>query len=193
MDNIFEEMKQVFQNFRWIDDIPEDQVRRDKICMEAKAALLIEANCTSERFPAFIRLAEQAPGEKCYLLPDVVSIRDYASCYNSNIMATVTCEAFEVGKVNPQGKYWNIATALNQNASTWAGPRYSVKLDYLLPVNDSIRNFSDEIINAFYQKYPTLYSICKDLTPYSTPGTNMSLLGRCSGSVRQSKTTRYVS
>ena len=100
MDNIFEEMKQVFQNFRWIDDIPEDQVRRDKICMEAKAALLIEANCTSERFPAFIRLAEQAPGEKCYLLPDVVSIRDYASCYNSNIMATVTCEAFEVGKVN---------------------------------------------------------------------------------------------
>ena len=68
--------------------------------MEAKAALLIEANCTSERFPAFIRLAEQAPGEKCYLLPDVVSIRDYASCYNSNIMATVTCEAFEVGKVN---------------------------------------------------------------------------------------------
>ena len=53
MDNIFEEIKQVFQNFRWIDDIPEDQVRRDKICMEAKAALLIEANCTSERFPAF--------------------------------------------------------------------------------------------------------------------------------------------
>ena len=36
MDNIFEEMKQVFQNFRWIDDIPEDQVRRDKICMEIK-------------------------------------------------------------------------------------------------------------------------------------------------------------
>ena len=169
MDNIFEEMKQVFQNFRWIDDIPEDQVRRDKICMEAKAALLIEANCTSERFPAFIRLAEQAPGEKCYLLPDVVSIRDYASCYNSNIMATVTCEAFEVGKVNQQGKYWNIATALNQNAFTWAGPRHSVKLDYLLPENDSVRDFSNEITKAFYQKYPTLYSICKGLTPYSTP------------------------
>ena len=169
MDSIYEELKKIFQNFRWIDDIPEDQVRRDKICMEAKAALLIEANCTSERFPAFIRLAEQAPGEKCYLLPDVVSIRDYASCYNSNIMATVTCEAFEVGKVNPQGKYWNIATALNQNASTWAGPRYSVKLDYLLPENDFVRNFSNEITNAFYKKYPTLYSICKDLTPYSTP------------------------
>ncbi|MBE6394805.1 MAG: hypothetical protein E7044_12235 [Lentisphaerae bacterium] len=88
MDNIFEEMKQVFQNFRWSDDIPEDQVRRDKICMEAKAALLIEVICASERCPAFIRLAEQAPGEKCYLLPDVVSMRDYAGFYNSNQVYT---------------------------------------------------------------------------------------------------------
>ena len=31
MDNIFEEMKQVFQNFRWIDDIPEDQFRYFKL------------------------------------------------------------------------------------------------------------------------------------------------------------------
>ena len=149
MDNIFEEIKQVFQEFRWIDDIPEDQVRRDEICMEAKAALLIEANCTSERFPAFIRLAEQAPGEKCYLLPEVVSIRCDASCYNSSIMANVTCVAFEVGKVNPQGKYWNIAAALDENAAKWGTPRFSVKLDYPLSHNESIRNLSNEITKAF--------------------------------------------
>ena len=48
-----DELQELFENFQWIDDIPEDQVKRDEICLEAKAALLIEANCTSERFPAF--------------------------------------------------------------------------------------------------------------------------------------------
>ena len=51
MDNIYEELENIFQNFRWIDDIPEDQFRRDEICLEARAALLLEANCASERFP----------------------------------------------------------------------------------------------------------------------------------------------
>ena len=48
-----DELQELFENFQWIDDIPEDQAKRDAICLEAKAALLIEANCTSERFPAF--------------------------------------------------------------------------------------------------------------------------------------------
>ena len=47
MDNIYEELENIFQNFRWIDDIPEDQFRRDEICLEARAALLIEANCAT--------------------------------------------------------------------------------------------------------------------------------------------------
>ena len=54
MSNSYDELKKIFQDFQWIDDIPEDQAKRDAICLEAKAALLIEANCTSERFPAFI-------------------------------------------------------------------------------------------------------------------------------------------
>ena len=54
MTSSYNELKELFANFQWIDDIPEDQAKRDEICLEAKAALLIEANCTSERFPAFI-------------------------------------------------------------------------------------------------------------------------------------------
>ena len=42
-------------NFTPIDNIPEDTAWRDAICMEARASLLIEANCTSERFPAFMK------------------------------------------------------------------------------------------------------------------------------------------
>lgn len=33
MNNVYEELKSVLQNFRWIDDIPEDQVRRDQISL----------------------------------------------------------------------------------------------------------------------------------------------------------------
>ena len=70
----YDELKELFANFQWIDDIPEDQKKRDEICLEveAKAALLIEANCTGERFPAFIRLAKKI-GDK-YKLPERVSL-----------------------------------------------------------------------------------------------------------------------
>ena len=50
-----EELKDLFKHFRWIDNIPEDQEKRDEICMKAKAALLLEANMNSEMFPAFLR------------------------------------------------------------------------------------------------------------------------------------------
>ena len=40
----YDELKELFANFQWIDDIPEDQAKRDEICLEAKAALLIADN-----------------------------------------------------------------------------------------------------------------------------------------------------
>ena len=43
------------KSFTPIDNIPEDIAWRDAVCMEARASLLIEANCTSERFPAFMK------------------------------------------------------------------------------------------------------------------------------------------
>ena len=36
------ELKELFESFQWIDDIPEDQAKRDEICLEAKAALMVE-------------------------------------------------------------------------------------------------------------------------------------------------------
>ena len=44
MTNIYNELKDLFENFQWIADIPEDQAKRDEICLEAKAALLIDDN-----------------------------------------------------------------------------------------------------------------------------------------------------
>ena len=39
-----DELRTLFEKFQWIDDIPEDQAKRDEICLEAKAALLIADN-----------------------------------------------------------------------------------------------------------------------------------------------------
>ena len=39
----YRELQDFFKDFQWIDNIPEDQSARDKICLEAKAALLIKS------------------------------------------------------------------------------------------------------------------------------------------------------
>ena len=90
MDNIYEELKRIFQDFHWIDNIPEDQVRRDEICMEARAALLLEANCASERFPAFVRNAVKQFADKNYQLPEAITIQHEIDSYNGT-MAYLTC------------------------------------------------------------------------------------------------------
>ena len=69
---------------------------------------MIEANCTSERFPAFIRLAKKSIHENCYLLPENVEFQAKASYYDDRIVK-ISCNEFEVGKLNPYGKYWGIA------------------------------------------------------------------------------------
>ena len=44
----------LLEKFTPVGDIPENAEKRDAICMEARAYLPIEANCTGERFPAFM-------------------------------------------------------------------------------------------------------------------------------------------
>ena len=39
-----DDLRVLFQDFQLIDDIPENQAKRDEICQEAKAALLIADN-----------------------------------------------------------------------------------------------------------------------------------------------------
>ena len=69
----YKTLKDIFCNFHCIDNIPEDQKARDKICLEAKAALLLEANCNSERFPAFVRNSIKQFTDKNYQLPEAIT------------------------------------------------------------------------------------------------------------------------
>ena len=168
-----DKLRQIFQEFRWIDDIPEDQRRRDEICLEARAALMIEANCTSERFPSFIRSAEKSSGDKCYKLPEDITIsRDTGY---DEIAVSITCNSFEVGKLNSYGQYWGIGmTSTDEkyprtypNCQTQFNPQPLTctqdQLVYLL------LNFQNDISAAFYCKYPSLYAICRNITPYNSP------------------------
>ena len=176
MDNIYEELKELFQNFRWIDDIPEDQNKRDEICLEARAALLIEANCTSERFPAFIRNAQKSNGEKCYKLPqDVVFSCKTCDDSGKEITVSYTIFSFEAGKNNHDGKYWGMELVPNPLNEKQKLVLFNHSFDqvpncwHIGQIYNLFFNRFADIKEMFFDKYPSLYSICKDLTPYKTP------------------------
>lgn len=174
MDNIYEELKRIFQDFHWIDNIPEDQVRRDEICMEAKAALLLEANCSSERFPAFVRNAVKSFTDKNYQLPEAITIQHEIDSYNGT-MAYLTCSTFETGKLNYSGKYWGPVMSHAADYAKREIPECTVKYEphpgYWSNEQDEklATNLCDKIKQAFYEKYPTLFSICQGVTPYRSP------------------------
>ena len=174
MDNIYEELEKIFQNFRWIDDIPEDQFRRDEICLEARAALLLEANCASERFPAFVRNAVKSFTNKNYQLPEAITIQHEIDSRNGT-MAYLTCSTFETGKLNYSGKYWGPVMSHTADYAKREIPQCSVKYKPHPMIWDQKKdeqlliNFCENIKRSFYEKHPTLYSICKDVTPYSSP------------------------
>ena len=82
--------------FSPIDNIPEDTVRREQICMEARASLLIEANCTSEYFPAFMKSG--VPGSNCW----IYKFSQPWSCkclhhFNNNYKLSWSFKEFEIG------------------------------------------------------------------------------------------------
>ena len=171
-----EDIRNVFRNFRWIDDIPEDQDKRDEICMEAKAALLLEANVDSEMFPAFIRLGERIYGKgRCYKLSDpAVYMYETRDDYNNNLSFAVLGENVELGELNQFGKYWGLPIIKNKDhgqvycegsvvyqGGGYVNPDVASRVLFLC---------QKEIQTAFYAKYPSLYSVCERMTPYKTPG-----------------------
>ena len=172
MFNSQEQLEEIFKDFRWIDDIPEDQDKRDEICVEAKASLLLEANIDSEMFPAFIRLGERIYGKgKCYKLPDpAVYMYETRDSYNNNLSFAVIGENVELGKLNQFGKYWGLPIIEDKDCGqahyevsvVYQGGGY-VNPDIASRVRSSCQK---EIQTAFYEKYPSLYSVCQHLTPY---------------------------
>ena len=58
-----EEIRNIFQNFRWIDNIPEDQVKTRRNLLAGEVALLLEANINNiSRYINRLRLHPQPAG-----------------------------------------------------------------------------------------------------------------------------------
>ena len=116
-----EELKDLFKHFRWIDNIPEDQNRRDEICMEARAALLLEANINSEMMPAFLRRekVESQYYPNRYKLPHPVSFEIVQTRGNVPYGKTprpITLQHFDFGgKDDKMGKLWRPAQEIENN------------------------------------------------------------------------------
>ena len=150
----YEELQEFFKDFQWIDNIPEDQVARDKICLEAKAALLIEANRDGERFSAFIRNSKKSHNDKAYQLSDKIYFEDINY---DNYTLSLTCNSFELYNKKQNGQSWG------PEIITTSKEKY-FNCQVLPFSNDSIKiinYYSKNIESAFYEKYPTLYSNCK--------------------------------
>ena len=171
MNNIYDALKEIFQNFRWIDDIPGNQAMRDEICLQGKVDLLLEANINSEVFPAFIRLGERrSETGKRYKLPDpAVYVYNTRDNDNNDFSLSVFGEDVEFGELNQFGKYWGLPIIKKDYSHEYYEGRVAPQDGGWINSDAASRilySCSKEMHAAFYKKYPTLYSICQGLTPY---------------------------
>ncbi|NMD87234.1 AAA family ATPase [Victivallis vadensis] len=183
------------KSFTPIDNIPEDTAWRDAVCMEARASLLIEANCTSERFPAFMKCGRHTEHGWVYKFAEPF------------IVAT------SVGKGKPTLLHWHfeeflirsnrvLVTDTGENLDRWT---LDVKDEILIPTNVNVditkfREYLDDdsqelaglnnnpsmphrepmascdLMNGFKEaqsefnrKYRSRFLLCQAVSPYKTP------------------------
>ena len=174
-------------NFTPIDNIPEDTAWRDAICMEARASLLIEANCTSERFPAFMKCGRHTEHGWVYKFAEPFRIKTYDEicslqwCFkafqisNSEILLKNSYSqkfdrwTLNIGNAVPETGYIDINKLLFQHClddDCWAYeiiPKNS-NYNYL----DFIEHF--EIAQKeFNYTYRSRFLLCQMISPYNTP------------------------
>ena len=186
------------KSFTPIDNIPEDTAWRGAICMEARASLLIEANCTSERFPAFMKCGRHT--EEGWVYP-----------FSRPFTVTTT-----VGTFKPPRLHWHFDEFLLRNSRVLVqGSNFDevpdrwtldIEDEILIPANANFditkfRKYLDaesrelvglnnnpgmpphrepmapcDLMNGFKvaqgefsRKYRSRFLLCRTISPYNTP------------------------
>ncbi len=179
-------------NFTPIDNIPEDTAWRDAICMEARASLLIEANCTSERFPAFMQCGRPTKHGWVYKLAEPFRVdawnRDYCFqwCFKefqiskSEILLkdSHTCESCErwtldidnavsetdcIDKLQARSCFNNDFWKLKIVREDQTYNWSGIVAPYQFKENFEIAQ------KEFNYKYRSRFQLCRMISPYNTP------------------------
>ena len=148
---MMEDVERFFiEEFQWIDDIAEDVVERDRIVMEARASLLIEANCTGGRWPNFMKggsfwkqswrynLPKELPEQSGMGWPCPAKFRSFIF-YPGDIPTQEHCRWGQTG-------------------------RWQLVLDKSL--NDDLGR---KEIKWFQETYRSVFQLCQLVSPYNTP------------------------
>ena len=183
--NTQDELKDFFINsFIPIDNIPENTIRRDSICMEARASLLIEANCTSEYFPAFMKSG--VPSSNCwiYKFPKPWSCEGSHQS-NGNYKLSWAFKEFEIGTPSINWNWhsantWRLKIDMKSNANLNTINESDSPFNYAQLIdwkNSDVRIRQNESfdadfeqVNLFFQEvYRSRFQLCSQISPYKTP------------------------
>ncbi|MGE4300533.1 MAG: AAA family ATPase [Victivallaceae bacterium] len=168
-----------------IDNIPEDIKLRDELCMEARASLLIESNCTSERFPGFMKCGRRDQGWifkfKTPYEQDIhhndYSHEHYLWFFEEFGINTGKSETDDNGEAIAR---WQLSACKDLSTKDKIRLRHHVHhptdqgfyIGYNLTddqFNICYLNDYKEMQNRFRQDSRSKFRLCRDLSPYKTP------------------------
>ena len=183
--NTQDELKDFLINsFIPIDNIPEDTSRREQICMEARASLLIEANCTNEYFPAFMQSG--MPGSNCwiYKFPKPWSCKCLHH-FNNNYKLSWSFKEFEIGAPSINWNWhsantWRLKIDMKSSANLNIINEFDPPFNYVQLIDwensdaprlpNNILKADFEQINSYFQQvYRSRFQLCSQISPYKTP------------------------
>lgn len=148
--------------------------------MEARASLLIEANCTSERFPAFMKSGRRENSGWVYRFPQAF-VRQLPHSFGglNTYTLTWTFAEFEIGGEQffidtfgnsvDRWRLWLIpdpSAQLGKNLKQQSGLQGNYTADQ---VNNELLNDFKQIEQNFQQTYRSRFQLCSQISPYKTP------------------------
>jgi len=170
-----EEITEYFKTkFVFTDNIPEDTNQRWKIIMEARASILIDAHCTSGRFPTFIKAGRHIESAWVFVLPQPFVYKTKISVpHERDIIIEWSFSEFVVYSdsiLKPddygQTSRWRLFVNENPMTNITNGVTFN---GTLIEQKAAIKNSIIEIQKAFADTYGSLWKLCKEVTPYNTP------------------------
>ena len=164
-----EEITEYFKTkFVFTDNIPEDTNQRREIVMEARASILIDAHCTSGRFPPFMKAGRHDESAWVYKLPehvkfpfmfqgyDFICVLDEFKIVGNNVL----------NKNGTQQDRWQLAWKDNAVIKRLvSGESESADNFNKESLIEQLKTSEQVLVSAFGSKF----ELCKHISLYNTP------------------------